>query len=149
MCRCQHTWAKKPFLERRAYRKRFHIRATNCCLLRLQPFTWYDPLPSVQFNQSVSLHSDRSHDTQVTWHTIKLLLMHSSFAKARTETLTFAWLRRQLFKVWETVCMFVCDWRKLSRKFVCVCCLFVTKKLIVVFTGISIRLIAFIVVVLC
>lgn len=56
------TWAKKPFLERLAYRNLFHIRATNCCLFRLQPVTWCDPLPSEHFNQSVSLHSaERSH----------------------------------------------------------------------------------------
>lgn len=40
------TWAKKPFLERLAYRKRFHIRATNCCRFRLQPLTVEDPRPS-------------------------------------------------------------------------------------------------------
>lgn len=51
------TWAKKPFLERRAYRKRFHSRATNCCLFRLQPFTWYEPFPSEPLSQSVSRDS--------------------------------------------------------------------------------------------
>lgn len=66
--RCERTWAKKPFLERRAYRNRFHMRATNCCLFRLQPFTWYDPLPSVQFNQSVSRHSEVTWCNTVTWH---------------------------------------------------------------------------------
>lgn len=33
------------------------MRATNCCLLRLQPFTLNEPLPPEHFSQSVSLQS--------------------------------------------------------------------------------------------
>lgn len=95
MCRRQYTWAKKPFLERRAYRNRFHIRATNCCLRRLQPVTLYEPLPSVHFSQSVSLHSSEVTD--------KTLLIWCSYANVSLVSVKVADKGGRSHSDWEGV----------------------------------------------
>lgn len=98
------TCAKKPFLERRAYRKRFHSRATNCCLFRLQPFTWKEPFPSEPLSQSVSRDSAARQGSGVRGHRSEgatkttadrlqslNLLSLLVFSKRKKKKLIFSW----------------------------------------------------------